>query len=497
MIRADFSTPKKICQCLASSSFAHIFLVVSLLVLLFLAGCKTTGSGLSGPDSSSAPQLPQYQKIAGGGWISIFLNFKQPQGPEISFEITSVDLQTNEQEHSLLFEPLKISSKSIGNGQLFIARNSVPANNYGNLKIGIRNVSIAGRSQNVATDSNDMIVELKLPSLLNVREGDSHSLFVTWDVFSSIDERGGFSPEMKVSLQASPFLSDTLYVACPELDTIYIIRTDKNWVISSLGVEGGPTYLALDQDSERLYVLTPGKSSIQVIDLDTKKIIDNIFIPFDYPPSFMTVSPDKRFAYVLDEQGRSLVSVELLSGAVINRITLSFEPRYAVLLEWQNKLAVSAIDTNAVYLYDPDSLLNIGMISVGSSPEGLLGWNNFLFVAESDENLVTRYDPNTNQQMERMNVGFSPRRLLLRNNQLYVSNFGSSSVTFMIPGQLNISGEIFLKGKPLELESTESRLWIYAGDAVRGGLHVIDSISNRLNSFIHLQALPAGLAVID
>ena len=67
----------------------------------------------------------------------------------------------------------------------------------------------------------------------------------------------------------------------------------------------------------------------------------------------------------------------------------------------------------------------------------------------------------------------------------------------MLPGQLNISGEIFLQGKPLELAASESRLWIYAGDAERGGLHVIDSTSNRRNGFIDLQALPSGLVVID
>ena len=151
----------------------------------------------------------------------------------------------------------------------------------------------------------------------------THSLFVAWDVIYSIDTRGEFSPEMKVSLQAIPFLSDLLYVACPEIDTIYAIRTDKNWVISSLGVAGGPTYMALDLASGRLYVLTPGKSSIQVIDLVTNKIIDNIFMPLDYEPNFMTVSPDMQYAYVLDEQGKNLLQVDLASGSIVNRIVLS------------------------------------------------------------------------------------------------------------------------------------------------------------------------------
>ena len=120
-----------------------------------------------------------------------------------------------------------------------------------------------------------------------------------------------------------------------------------------------------------------------------------------------------------------------------------------------------------------------------------------MLVAESGLNSVSTYDLYTNKQRARVDVGFSPRRLLLRRNQAYVTNVVSKSISIMLPGQLNISGEIFLGGKPLELAVSESRRWIYAGDAERGGLHVIDSTLNRLSGFIDLQALPAGLAVID
>ena len=140
----------------------------------------------------------------------------------------------------------------------------------------------------------------------------------------------------------------------------------------------------------------------------------------------------------------------------------------------------------------------------GGTPQGkkrqqvLLGmYQQHQDILESGENSVTAYDLNNYQRRGRVNVGFAPRRLLVRNNQVYVSNSGSNSITLMLPYQLNVSQEVFLRGKPAELVSTENRLWIYVGDADRGGLHVIDSTSNRLNSFIDLQALPMGLAVID
>jgi len=483
--------------CLLQAARSGFILGIIALIFFSLGGCKTTGGDSSDYKNQRRYLSSSSQSAPKGGLVSIFLNLSQPHGPDVSFDLISFELGAEGGKQSLLPAPLTVSSKNIGGRQLLITRNSLPSDSYGVLNLGLRNVAIAGKPLKFEAPSNEITVHLKLPASLDLGVGESLCLFVTWDVFSSINVVGYFSPVMDVSLQAIPFLTDLLFVACPEINTVYTIRTDKNWIISSLGVEGGPTYLAVDPNSDRLYILVPGKSAIKVVDLVTGKIIDNIFIPTDYEPGFMVLGPDKKFAYVLDERGRGLISVDLSTGAVASRATLSFQPRYAVFLDWQRKLAVSSYDTHSVFLFDPDNLANIGQISVGSSPDGLLAWNNYLFVAESGANSVSKYDLSTNQQKESVAVGFNPRRLLLRNNQLYVANYDSSSISLMFPGQLNISREIFLKGKPLEMVNTENRLWIYASDPARGGIHVIDAASNRESSFIDLFSIPAGLAVLE
>ena len=497
MIRGDFFSPEGGNRFLSRAHFYVFVLCVLLVIQLTVGGCKTTGNGFLSPGISQTRQFQQEEKFEGGGLISVFLNLKQPKGQEISFDLISVEVQAKDKKYSLSPGALEINSKNIGSGQLFIARNGVPADSYSTLRFTLRNVAIQNAGQKNGDTQKDFVVEMGLPSMLLTKGGDSHSLFVTWDVSASLDENGNFSPEMNASLQSIPFISDLIYVACPEIDTVYIIRTDKNWVISSLGVEGKPTYLAVDVASERLFILTPEKFSIQVVDLVTNKIIDNIFFPLTNQPSFMTVSADKRYAYILDEQGKTLLMVDLPSGAIVNRLVFTYQPHYALSLEDQNKLAISSLDTNGVYLLDPENSINSEMLSVGSSPEGLLSLGNVLFVAESGSNLITAYDLFTYQQSGSVNVGFSPRRLLVRNNQIYVTNYDSSSITLLLPGQFNVFGEIFLRGKTLELATSENQLWVYAGDEVKGGLHVIDSTSHRLSSFIDLQALPLGLAVID
>jgi hypothetical protein len=150
-----------------------------------------------------------------------------------------------------------------------------------------------------------------------------------------------------------------------------------------------------------------------------------------------------------------------------------------------------------VYLLNPDSLISTRSFSVGSNPDGLLYGSNFIFVAESGSNTVTAYDLMDSSQKNRVHVGFSPRRLLLKENQIYVSNFRNGLITVMLPGQLNVSGEIGVGGNPQELAGSQSRLWLYAGDVKRGGLNVIDSTSNRINGFVSLSTMVLGMAIID
>jgi DNA-binding beta-propeller fold protein YncE len=253
----------------------------------------------------------------------------------------------------------------------------------------------------------------------------------------------------------------------------------------------------MDIASERLYALTPDSFSIQIIDIVRNKIIDNVYMPNDYQPDFMTVGPELQFAYILDKRGKGLTRVNLLTGAIESRKVLSFEPEYAVFLEQQNRLAISSPETNGVHLFNPDNLVETGMIAVGNGPEGLIPWNNLLVVAENSANQISTYDPSTFQQQQQVSLVISPSRLVLSNEQVYAASSRTNRLTIMQPGNLSVSREIPLNGKPLEMAVSENRGWIYVGNGTRGGISLIDSTSNMLSKYIDLKAVPSGIVIIE
>jgi DNA-binding beta-propeller fold protein YncE len=480
------------------ATLVNIFiLAVALLLFSLVAGCKTLEQGAR----TTSPTIGQleYQVVEGGGWLSVFFNLKEPHAQHLTFELVSVEVKSAQGWKTLSNTSVKINSKQLGTGQLLIARNMVETEVYYNLRFTLLDPKIKREGRDEGLPMSVPIVEMEFPAGLNFKNGDSHSIFVTWDVENSITGKESFEPVMKTTLQAIPLLSDLLFLACPEIDTIYVLRTDKNWVISSLGIPGEPTFIEVDDsiNVSRLYVLTPKKSIINVVDLTTFKVIDKIFLSLDFEPSFMTFSPDKQFAYVLDNRGRNIAKINVHTGTQESRASVSFNPQYAVFLEDQNLLAVSASDINNVYFLNSENLIPVNVFSVGSNPNGLLSWTNFIFVAEGGSNTVSAYDLVDGSQRNRVNVGFVPARLFLKEDQLYVTNLRSRSVTVMLPGQLNVLDEIVIRGTPGEIIGSESRRWLYVGDTQNGGLAVIEPTTNRLSRFIGLQTMPLGMAVLN
>jgi DNA-binding beta-propeller fold protein YncE len=461
-----------------------------------VAGCKTLDKG-TGKSISSSRQF-EYQAIEGGGWLSVFLNLQEFQDQEVALEIAAIEVKTENSWIPLINSSLTINTKHQGSGQILLARNMVGAETFDSMRLHLRQATVRHDDQATVLAIADPMFEMEFPDGLNFKKGDSHSLFVNWNVKESIQEKEAtLVPAMKISMQAIPLLSELLFLACPDIGTVYVLRTDINWVISSLGITGRPIYVEADDNLDKLYILASDENVIKIVDLKTFRLVDEIVLVLDFEPSYMFFDHDRNYAYVLDEKGRSIALVNMLTGVQETRVNVSYLPRYGIYVEERNLIAVSGSDTNKVYLLNPETLTGTSSISVASNPEGLLACNDFFFIAESGSNTVAAYDLMNRSMRSKVNVGFSPRRLLLKDQQIYITNLLSNSVARMFPGQFNVSGEIAVKGRPLEMEASESRRWLYVSDLQMGGLHVIDSTSNRLSYFIDLATLPSGMSVID
>jgi DNA-binding beta-propeller fold protein YncE len=431
--------------------------------------------------------------------LSLFLNLDKSDGPGVRLEISGLEVHVNDAWLPVNAGPQELDAKKIGAGQLFLGGRAVPPGSCQRLRFTVtKGSALRDSGLYVGVSSDPFVVELELPSPILLEKHDSRSLFLTWEVQETLG-REDLRPVITIASQIKQMLADLVYAACPDIDTIFVIRSDKNWVADSFGVKGRPTFIAMDPDPSRrrLFVLAAGESAIKVVDLFSQRVSDFFALSLTDAPTFMTVSPDGRWAYVLEERASTLSRIDLTTGSRAALVRLGHRPQYAAYLGPQNLLAVSSSRSQKVSLLHPLELTEIRTITAGDSPQGLLVSGNQLYVAESGDHTVSIFNLSTNLGHTRLEVGFGPRRLLDTGNYIYVSNYEGGSLSLLLPGVPGVVREVPGLDRPLEMVFDQDRRVIYVGEEQAGGLAVIDSVSNLFVGRISLGARPSGLAVLQ
>ncbi|MBI5444179.1 MAG: hypothetical protein HY900_23580 [Deltaproteobacteria bacterium] len=449
---------------------------------------------------SSARPLGELTRNGGrGARLSLFLALKESGGPSLRLEVASVELFSESGWLPVRSGGLRLDSQGIGPKQVFLGSRAVPPGHYQRVRLTLEEGSVRredGSYGELPVDPG--VLELELPSPLLLAQDDSRSLFFTWDVYASLPTSDRLQPSLAVAPQIKPLLVDLVYAACPDANTIFVIRTDKHWVADSFPLTGRPTDLAMDPNPSRrrLYVLASREPAVKVVDLSSQRVIAVYGVPLAATLTSMTISPDGKFAYVLDESGGYVMQVDLATGRSTARARLAYRPRYVAYLAEQNLLAVSAAVSQTVLLLNPLDLSEVGRVVTGDGPQGLLLSKSQLYIAEAGDDTVSVYDFATNRIQARLSVGGEPRRLLDDGNHIYVSNQGSGSLSVLVPGQIGVARTIRIGGRPTEMALDTRERWLYVADDQEAALAVVDTTANQFAGRVDLGARPQGLAVI-
>ncbi|WP_456387069.1 hypothetical protein [Desulfolithobacter sp.] len=471
-----------------TNCFRVVLLVLLLAVAVGLSSCTpSANSGFSYSPASGARQ----------GRISVFLNLVEQGDPDIQLSIRSLEiLATGGKWQPLNSGPFTVSYKKGSSGQHFLTRSPLTRGRYSRLRITIEEFRLNGSPLPLAVQQT----ELFLRQGLYVGPGDSRSLFLTWNIRDSIGADGRIHPAISTASDVRHLIADVAYVVCPELDTLFMIRTDKNWVYDSLGVQGEPVSLVPDPGNpqETLYVLSRRKKEISRVSPSANRVVETYPLPMTGDPVHMTISPDGRWGYIADRGRGYILRMDMVSGHIDQRVRVGYAPCYVLYLEKMNLLAVSLGMAQTVVLLDPATLTTVRTISTGNRPEGLaLFKDTLLYIAESGANSILVHDLETNRKRSRVPVGYGPRRFLATTGLIYVANHGSRSLSILSPGQLGVTRTISLSGRPLELAEARRNRWIYVGNEEQQGLTIIDPLTSRIAGIIELGGSPGGIAVIN
>jgi len=466
---------------------------ISIIILLLLTtACQPSQVPI---DNHNHATLVQEQEPGPNqALISIFLAVPPSGDLDVVMDLQRLEILNGDVWLPILDEVRHLEALEIGKGQIFLARAVLEPGNYSHLRVTLAGASMKTSLGQQPLNLTETSYEYSFPNSLELGKGDSDSLFISWDPFQSIMAGDRFSPMISIANQSIPLNKDLAYVACPKINTIYILDTEKNRIVGSWSVPGHPTDISLFQDRLELFVLSPDQGVIRVIEVPTGRIKDVIKLPMVMKPSFMLISPDADSAFVLDEKSDMLYHFDLGSGSLSASLAMGDKPEYVEYIADSGRLAVSSPESGKVFLVETAGLSIVDTISLSGAPDGLLAHGDFLYIAEMRGNAVAEYSLSTGQ-IRRIFVGRTPKRLLAGEGYIYVANHGQGSVSLFQSGRGTISRSLRTGGAPLEMAVSLAREWIYVCDQRGGVIDVIDLTTKKYVGHIDLMAEPSGIAM--
>lgn len=464
-------------------------------VVLLLAGCGSLNA-LSYLDITCESQ-PAFEGAAN---LSLFLNVQRqdPSRPNLNLKISSIELLVDDSWVPVSSELLEINSLEAIPVQRFLGRQWLQGQYCRGVRVKVAGAAMSSRSDGIralTVINPEAVIMLQDP--IELETGSRKVLLLDWDPEKSVSEAGFEGMSLQAFQGVERITANLVYVVCPEIDTIYVVRIDKRQVVDAFSVTGNPAYLTVDPGNKKIHVLSSSLNKITSYDISRLLSGIDIQIPLAVSPIFMVVNNRSQSAYVLDAQG-VLTSIDLVSGNMLSRNRVGNKPNYLYYIPKVEKLAVSSTIDHTVYLVNPVTLAVEDSIALASAPLGLVNWGNYLYIAEGSANTVSVYDLSTRKMLEGIKVGFEPSRFVTDASSVYLTNFLAGTISVIQGGQLSVSKEVAVGKLPREMGLAEKQRLLFVGTGdCDGSLAVVDTTGNAVIARIELGAKPMGIVVVE
>jgi YVTN family beta-propeller protein len=200
--------------------------------------------------------------------------------------------------------------------------------------------------------------------------------------------------------------------------------------------------------------------------------------PVKISPAGLDIDDEKNRMYVVTKENNSLYIIDLLTKSVIQKFSLGGEGYTCLLSKNKKELYITCWGCNKLLIFDTEQKKFSGEISVGSNPNDIcLSKNNhYLFVANANDNSVSVIDIQKRKILETLNAALYPNAptgsttnaLALNENDktLYVANADNNCLAVFdvsIPGSSKSKGFIPVGWYPTAVKVFGKKVFVANG----------------------------------
>ena len=229
-------------------------------------------------------------------------------------------------------------------------------------------------------------------------------------------------------------ITNTLYVVNQLSNDVTVIDGNTNNVITTISVGQNPTGAELVKPFNRLYVLNQNSFSISVIDTTTNAVVDTIqltTVPFG-----QEFNPLTNLLYVGNPFTNTVTVIDVTTNTIVGSpIPAGLGPAAIQINTITNRLYVSNLASSNISIIDGITNTVIGTIPIvgGAGLVGIDENTNTIYVPTFFSNKIFVIDGLTNSVLDDITVGQGPRRAIFdaTSNRVYATNFQSETLSII------------------------------------------------------------------
>ena len=204
--------------------------------------------------------------------------------------------------------------------------------------------------------------------------------------------------------------------------------------VASVRVGPFPAAVAVNSNTNRIYVASQSSDGIYVVNGKTASVITNVPIS-GWPPYGVAVNPNTNRIYATGINGGSVSVIDGATNAVTTTISVGSQPNAIAADPQTNRVFVTNQGSNTVSVIDGASNAVLDTIPVGEGPQAI-AVNvslNRIYVANTDGNSLSIIDGTNDQVVQTIPVGAVPIGVAVNSttDRVYVTNLQGNTVTML------------------------------------------------------------------
>ncbi len=414
--------------------------------------------------------------VAFSSELHIYINNEYLSDRKIEIFIKEIIFR-NVKNKNFRFKIKKRISSFAKFNQNFLASVNIPQGYYSFLTIKIGKVIINSNKDSLFKS------EITIPVNLKIEKNSSKCFFIVWNVAPSFAGKR-FLPRFFGQLQKIPLRSELLFAISDKADSLYLIRTDLNQVAASMKIEGNPQEMHVSCNGEKIYILSEKTKKINVVDVASLKIIDSFYVPFVIEPKYL-IAVEKNL-FIVDSAYNKIVKINMMSGGLINKITIGDKLTDIVYYKRNSEIFVSSFNNQKIYKLD-ENLSMLASLDTSGNPVALYTDEESLYISNRNADIVNVVNPTTGEFEKDISV-ISPRYMIKFNKRLYISNNKKREIDIVFDGLSAVNKKIFLPNPSGKLTVFPERGWLYTIMKKYNKIAVIDALNEKFIGEIEIGA---------